>query len=551
MCAEEMRQKSLPNCPSCDEAIDFSSVYPDVYINKQMKKLLIKCTCGETVSLMEYEGHWERVCPEACLPCKYGCGEVIQRGAADSHLESCKLRPKICQFCNFELGMGTSLQEHLIAECKAFQTEQHCAICQVTLKSGLEAASHELTICFERKRKCPFPINADCLKEEMNCTVMKKHLSPDHIPVLAGRVEAMEGLVNQNKTLTEKVSFMETELTQCKSMISNLKTMVNELTRNLTEHLPTGMDLVESDVAKVKGPNQDEGMDSGMYSHNSRHGEDPAFSDGEFSVTPPAIETPPPRRRSSDHRLHMPNQQHIEKMAVEKVGVASVELESRMSKVECTVSTLNQAVQRSTQDSTNFSGQVVKLQQHVTELDNRAVQHSNILEEVCLRQELLEVKTTSGCFVWKINDVSRRYRDALEGRTLSLYSPPFYTSPHGYRMCLRAYLYGDGVGKGSFVSVFFVIMRSEHDDILAWPFKQKVSISLINQDTPSENYTHITETFLPDVKSNSFAKPRSEMNVASGFPKFVKGSVLKDPKFVRNDVMYIRCKVDRTGLTTE
>ena len=57
----------------------------------------------------------------------------------------------------------------------------------------------------------------------MNCTVMKKHLSPDHIPVLAGRVEAMEGLVKQNKTLTEKVSLMETEVTQCKSMISNLK----------------------------------------------------------------------------------------------------------------------------------------------------------------------------------------------------------------------------------------------------------------------------------------------------------------------------------------
>ena len=41
------------------------------------------------------------------------------------------------------------------------------------------------------------------------------------------------------------------------------------------------------------------------------------------------------------------------------------------------------------------------------------------------------------------------------------------------------------------------------------------------------------------------------MNIASGFPKFVKKSVLKDTWFVKDDTMYQRVRVDRTGLVSE
>ena len=120
-----------------------------------------------------------------------------------------------------------------------------------------------------------------------------------------------------------------------------------------------------------------------------------------------------------------------------------------------------------------------------------------------------------------------------------------------YRMCLRACLHRDGTGKRSHISVFFVIMKSEHDQLLSWPFKQNVTISLMNQDTAAEQFSHITETFLPDPSSTSFHKPESEMNVASGFPKFVKKPVLKDTCFVKGDAMYLRVRVDRNGLILE
>ena len=166
-------------------------------------------------------------------------------------------------------------------------------------------------------------------------------------------------------------------------------------------------------------------------------------------------------------------------------------------------------------------------------------------DEMNLKLEILEVKSITGVYVWKVNEVQRRAREARNGKTVSLYSPPFYTSPHGYRLCLRTYLYGDGAGKGTHISVFLVIMRSEYDDILLWPFKHRVIISLINLDNPLKMDAAITHKFVPNPQSSSFEKPKDAFNLASGFPQFASISVLTDSRFVKNDTMYFRVKLEQ------
>ena len=61
--------------------------------------------------------------------------------------------------------------------------------------------------------------------------------------------------------------------------------------------------------------------------------------------------------------------------------------------------------------------------------------------------------------IWKIGDYRQRKLQAVGGRILSLYSQPFYTSRYGYKMCARIYLNGDGVGRGTHLSLFFVVMQ--------------------------------------------------------------------------------------------
>ena len=81
----------------------------------------------------------------------------------------------------------------------------------------------------------------------------------------------------------------------------------------------------------------------------------------------------------------------------------------------------------------------------------------------------------NGTFVWKISDISRKRRDANNGRVSSIDSSPFYTGQSGYKLCIRAYLNGDGTGENTHLSLFIVIMKGDYDPLLAWPFNHKVS----------------------------------------------------------------------------
>ena len=184
----------------------------------------------------------------------------------------------------------------------------------------------------------------------------------------------------------------------------------------------------------------------------------------------------------------------------------------------------------------------------VQTMQESVTRHAVDMEEIKLRQDILHVKTVSGVFIWKIPEIARRFRDAQEKRTLSLYSPPFHTSPHGYRMCICAYLNGDGSGKGTHISMFFVLMKSEHDNLLKWPFDRPVTFELINQENRTQS---ISKTFIPDKHSPGFQQPKSEMNEASGFPRFVPHNVLFNQKFTNGDVVYVRCKIDLSGLVLE
>ena len=186
---------------------------------------------------------------------------------------------------------------------------------------------------------------------------------------------------------------------------------------------------------------------------------------------------------------------------------------------------------------------LIRVTENVQSLQETATRHSVAVDELRLRQDLLE--TTNGLLIWKIPEIRRRYRDAVERRPISLYSPPFYTSPHGYRMCVRVYLNGDGAGKGTHISVFFILMPSEYDNLLTWPFKQTVRFTLINQVIPEAS---ISEAFVPDLQSPSFEKPNGDMNIASGFPQFAKQTILKDEKFTQGNAIFIKAQVTLSGL---
>ena len=205
---------------------------------------------------------------------------------------------------------------------------------------------------------------------------------------------------------------------------------------------------------------------------------------------------------------------------------------------------LNDIVGQLVADVEQHKGTITQMTTTVDKLNQSVPRYDSILEELNLKIEIMEVKSCTGVYVWKVNELQRRYQEARVGKTVSLYSPPFYTSIHGYRMCLRCYLYGDGQGKGTHISLFVVLMKGEYDDLLAWPFSHRVSLSLINQDHPLSPEKAMTHKFLPNSESSSFQKPKDTFNIASGFPEFAPLNIISNPSYVKNDTIYFRVKLD-------
>ena len=189
------------------------------------------------------------------------------------------------------------------------------------------------------------------------------------------------------------------------------------------------------------------------------------------------------------------------------------------------------------QESTGFRGWVTtqfeEVHGKITTIDDQVIQ-----------SQALSRATFDGKYLWRIPEVSRRIQDAKMGRIISIYSPPFYTGRNGYKMCIRAYLNGDGSGEGTHLSIFFVLMKGEYDPLLQWPFDHKITLILVDQDHKKD----IVQSFKPNAKSSSFQKPKTDMNVASGCPEFAPASIYGNHSYVKDDVMYIKAIVDTSNI---
>ena len=211
------------------------------------------------------------------------------------------------------------------------------------------------------------------------------------------------------------------------------------------------------------------------------------------------------------------------------------------------------------QDASELQSKLNELHGNVTQQLDRLSEESVTLgamiqeiqtsfQELAVLVQTLQATCYNGQFVWKIPEIGRRSEEAKRGKTVSLYSAPFFTGRFGYKLCLRLYLNGDGSGKGTHLSFFLTVMKGEYDALLPWPFLQTATLMLLDQTSKKK---HITQCFKPEPSSSSFWKPgpHSDMNIASGCPKFASLSVLSDPNYVQDDTMFFKALIDLSGLS--
>ena len=125
-------------------------------------------------------------------------------------------------------------------------------------------------------------------------------------------------------------------------------------------------------------------------------------------------------------------------------------------------------------------------------------------------------------FVWKISNFERAYRKAASGIE-KVIANTFYLSSNGYRLRIKFFFNAkQAFGRLSFF-IYICVVPGEFDPLLSWPFKEKVRVTLINQDPPRDevkDICNVTDFGSLDVP---IMRPLNENNE--------RWHVVFDPKF--------------------
>ncbi|XP_020618487.1 TNF receptor-associated factor 4-like [Orbicella faveolata] len=179
------------------------------------------------------------------------------------------------------------------------------------------------------------------------------------------------------------------------------------------------------------------------------------------------------------------------------------------------------------------------------QLEDLKKENDNLVLKVSVQEkEMQKTKTESPIFLWKITGFSEMLRQAKSGRNNKMDSEPFYTGPYGYKLKLSVNPNGDGSGKNTHLSAFVIVMKGEYDAVLSWPFHQKVTFTLIDQQDNTDERENIVMHFRANPKLENFARPTEEEKPGRGYARFVSHERLRSRRYIVDDSLFIRVDVD-------
>lgn len=479
----------------------FDKLFPDNFMKREVLSLIIDCPNSDDDCKWKGEVRHSEVhlasCPAEKEQCtNNNCPTKVKRSEFQRHVQhECLYRQQLCPLCNQTMTAAV-LKVHLAQECK--MTKVQCDRCgrEGILRGEMENhLNPDHGDCEEVERGCRFEQIGCNFKQKMKPSEAKKHYhltSVPHLNLLLSFVLRLEKQVMSHiNPVTgafgasfsgELVRSSEELISSTIARIDSVVDETGDLTRMLGDH-DRRIKMLERKVTSKNG----------MLMSTSMH----------------------PDSASNNTELLIEDETKCEQYNLkEEVSLIRRQLEEAIGSIQ----QLQRQMDLSRQNLGVANGAPSGIEQQISSND--------------------------GTLLWKVTDFARKRNDAVSGRQVSIYSPCFYTSLYGYKMRARLYLNGDGMGRGTHVSVFFALMRGEYDASLRWPFRQKVTIMLLDQD----HVEHVIDAFRPDPSSSSFQRPRRESNIASGCPLFCSLTTLNNHAYIREDTMFLRIIVDTSDI---
>ena len=196
--------------------------------------------------------------------------------------------------------------------------------------------------------------------------------------------------------------------------------------------------------------------------------------------------------------------------------------------------------------ATSHAKQQAKIIEHQTEITKQKDEISKQQTQIAQlrsRNEKLEAEVTNvphtiktlGPPVLIMTNFRQHKRDGDKW-----YSPPVYTHHQGYKICLRVDANGNGLGKGTHVSVYTCFMRGEFDDSLKWPFHGVIVFELLDQ-LQGNNHVICEVTYNDSTSDRHSGRVTSREGRSRGLGRnrFIAHSELQ-PKYLQRDTLFFQ-----------
>lgn len=148
---------------------------------------------------------------------------------------------------------------------------------------------------------------------------------------------------------------------------------------------------------------------------------------------------------------------------------------------------------------------------------------------------------------FKTLNLKEKLNESKTGKKTTIFSSPFLTSRHGFKMALSTALYGDGKAKGKYMSLYVCICKGEYDALLQWPFSHKITLTLVDQTKNLQEQRPISYTIKPNTCKENYAflgRPFNDRNASFGAQKFVELEVLNNFEYIVDDTFFIKVEVN-------
>ncbi|XP_028417378.1 TNF receptor-associated factor 3-like isoform X2 [Dendronephthya gigantea] len=478
-CFETLLGSSTPRCPEDGEELSKEKAFSDAFTKRELNSLEIHCAnpdCTWTSSYDKLEIH-SQVCEHAIIQCVHSqCKNKIKRSHLGEHLK------KECEYrsasCQYcrKDVAFASMKEHVATSCEAAPVT--CKYCkQKVLRRDLE--EHKKLVCDEIPGECIFKA-VGCNQEIVKRKELEQHMSNriiDHVRLL---LQFVFTFASQLKDYIPRPEFT--------GIMQKIRSDITEVRSGVAEKFVLLVEKVTGLERRVEGLESNGQGDAGIErDFHELVGKVRDLSTESGNLRERLITLERELREKSLHfeRFRSRADQVDEALALNTVKITDLESQRGPS-----------AQQR--------------------------------------------IHSYNGTLLWKIEGYQRKRQDAINGVKTALYSPHFYSAQYGYKMCAKIYMNGDGFGKGSHLSLFFVVMKGDYDALQTWPFQKKITMMLLDQG----NGDHMVDAFHSDPQSSSFQRPRSDMNIASGSPLFMPIDHLDNRQYIKDDVIFIKIIVD-------